>query len=359
MNKNKKTLPVLNLTSHSDKMFFGESGHGISRYDIVKYPIFTKLNEKMQGFFWRPREIDMSQEKRSFDKMSESDQFVFTSNLKRQILLDSVQGRAPGLVFLPHCTDPALENCILTWGFFESIHSESYTHIMRAIYPNPSDIVDDLPNIKEIADCASEVTQAYDLLKDNPTKENLYLALMAANALEAIRFYVSFACTFSFLERGLVEGSAKTVKFIARDENEHLALTQHIIKLLPKDDPDFVQIMADNQEKAKKIFLAAAEQEKQWAHYLFKNGPILGLNEKILCDYVDYITARRMKAVNLSNETHYRGNNPLPWLDKHFSSGNTQVAPQEVEISSYLSSSVVNDLTELDSDSLWNQEMDI
>lgn len=352
-------LPVLNLTSQSDNMFFGKSGHGISRYDIVKHPIFTKMNTKMQGFFWRPNEVDMSQEKRSFDKMTESEKFVFTSNLKRQILLDSVQGRAPGLVFLPHCTDPSLENCILTWGFFESIHSESYTHIIRAIYPDPSAVFDDLPNIKEIADCATAVTDAYDLFIANPTKQNLYLSLIAANALEAVRFYVSFACTFSFLERGMVEGSAKIVKLIARDEAEHLALTQHIIKLLPKDDPEFEQIIKDNEDKAREIFLAAGEQEKEWAKYLFKTGPVLGLNEKILCDYVDYLLARRMKAINLSNDTGYKGNHPLPWVEKHFTNTNTQVAPQEVEISSYLSASVINDITETDLESSWKESLDI
>lgn len=351
-------LAVLNLTSQSNQMFFGSSGHGISRYDIVKYPIFTKINNKMQGFFWRPNEIDMSQEKRSFDKMTESEKFVFTSNLKRQILLDSVQGRAPGLVFLPQCTDPSLENCILTWGFFESIHSESYTHIIRAIYPDPSVIFDDLPNIKEIADCATSVTNAYDLLIKNPTKENLYLSLIAANALEAVRFYVSFACTFSFLERGMVEGSAKIVKLIARDEAEHLALTQHIIKLLIKDDPAFELIIKNNEEKAKQIFLEAGEQEKTWAKYLFQKGPVLGLNDKMLCDYVDYLLARRMKAVNLTNDILYKGNHPLPWVEKHFTNSNSQVAPQEVEISSYLSASIINDLNDIDLESSWKESLD-
>ena len=354
-----QNYPVLNLNSNNDRLFFGESGHGISRYDIVRYPVLGKLNTKMQGFFWRPNEIDMSQEKRSFDSMTESEQFVFTSNLKRQILLDSVQGRAPSLVFLPYCTDPNLENCILTWGFFESIHSESYTHILRAIYPDPSIIFDDLTNIKEIADCATAVTDAYDNFVNVPNKKNLYLALIAANALEAIRFFVSFACTFSFLERGMVEGSAKMVKLIARDEAEHLALTQHIIKLLVKDDPDFEQIIKDCEGEAQAIFFAAAQQEKDWAHYLFKNGPVLGLNEKILSDYIDYLTARRMKSVRLATDTSYRGNHPLPWIEKHLSSSNTQVAPQEVEISSYLSASIQNDMQNTNLSDLWKEKIDI
>lgn len=353
-------LAVLNLTSYSDKLFFGESGHGISRYDIVRYPIFAKLNTKMQNFFWKPNEIDMSQEKRSFDAMTKSEKHVFTSNLKRQILLDSIQGRAPGLVFLPHCTDPALENCIITWGFFESIHSESYTHILRAIYPDPSVVFDDLPNIKEIADCAKAVTKAYDDLMREPTKKHLYLALVAANALEAIRFYVSFACTFSFLERGMVEGSAKMVKFIARDEAEHLALTQHILKNLVKDDPEFISIIEECKEEAQQIFIEAAEQEKAWAKFLFKDGPVLGLNEKILSEYVDYLLARRMKAIGLGSDVSYKGNHPLPWIEKHFTSSNTQVAPQEVEISSYTSASgLKNDVQETNFNNVWQLELDL
>ena len=352
-------MSVLNFVAKNDKMFFGESGHSLSRYDVVKHSIFPKLDKQMKSFFWQPHEIDMSQEKRSFEKMTPAEQFVFTSNLKRQILLDSVQGRAPGLAFLPFCTDPSLENCILSWGFFEGIHSESYTHILRAIYSEPSVVVDDIPNIKEIADCANDVTHAYDNLINFPSKTNLYLALIAANALEAIRFYVSFACTFSFLERGMVEGSAKTVKLIARDENIHLSLTQHILKLLPKDDPEFIEIIEQNRLQAQQIFFSAAQQEKNWATYLFKNGPVLGLNEDILCEYVDYLLSRRMKAIGLSVETSYKGNNPLPWMDKHLSSSNTQVAPQEVEISSYLVSSLRNDVESTDFGDIWNRKIDV
>lgn len=346
---------VLNLTTSYNNLFFGDSGHGVSRYDIVRYPIFTKLNTKMQSFFWRPNQVDMSQEKRSFESMTESEKHVFTSNLKRQILLDSIQGRAPVMAFLPYCSDPSLENCILTWSFFESIHSESYTHILRAIYPDPSVVVDDLPNIAEIAQCANSISQAYDNLIANPNKKNLYLGLVAANALEAIRFYVSFACTFSFLERGMVEGSAKIIKLIARDEAEHLSLVQHILKTLPKDDPEFEQIAQECKDEALAIFMEAAEQEKAWAHFLFKNGPILGLNEKILCEYVDYLCLRRAKAIGLSADVSYKGTNPIPWIDKHLSSTATQVAPQEVELSSYLSaSSLENDLSTKDLKSMWN-----
>lgn len=346
----RKTRPIkvykmntLNLTTKSSKLFFGEEGHGISRYDTVRYPVLQKINERMQSLFWRPVEIDLSGEKKDFhQKMNEVERHVFTSNLRRQILLDSLQGRAPSLAFLPLCTDSSLENCILTWSMFESIHSESYTHIIRAIYPDPSSVFEGIPGIKPIADCATSVSTSYDRVIENPSKENLYLALIAANALEALRFYVSFACTFSFAERGLVEGSAKVVRMIARDEACHLSLVQNVLKVLPKDDSDFVQIYNDLRPQAIQIFVEAAEQEKQWAKYLFQNGSVLGLNEGILCDYVDYLLNRRMSAVGLANQT--KRDHPLPWVERWYSSSNVQVAPQEVEVSSYLTGSIVNDL---------------
>lgn len=352
---------VMKLTAHSEKMFFGDNGHGLARYDIERYPIFGKLNETMRGFFWLPQEFDVSRERASFNSpnFTEADQFVFTANLSRQTLLDSVQGRAPSLVFLPHCTDPGLENCILTWGFMESIHSESYTHIIRAIYPDPSSVFDNIPKIKQIADCATSISRAYDNMIKNPSKENLYLALVAANALEAIRFYVSFACTFNFCERKFLEGSAKIVRFIARDEAQHLALTQHIIKLLPKDDPEFVQIIGDLRPQAEQIFIEAAEQEKSWANYLFSNGPIIGLTEELLCQYVDYLFARRTKAIGLTNLSNYRGNNPLDWIDKHLGSSNVQQAPQESEISSYLANSVKNDINSANFKDIWAKEFSL
>jgi ribonucleoside-diphosphate reductase beta chain len=334
-----------------DKLFFGESGHGISRYDIVKYPTLDKLDEKMKSFYWNPKEIDLSQERRSFSLMTDIEQFIFTSNLKRQILLDSIQGRSPTLAFLPYCTDPILENCLTTWAFFETIHSQSYTHIIRSIYPDPKVVIDDMPNIKQITDCAIDITKVYDELIKNPNKENLYLGLISANALEALRFYVSFACTFSFLERGLVEGSAKIVKLIARDENIHLSLVQNILKMLPQDDPEFIEIINDNKSKAKSLFISAAEQEKEWAEYLFKDGSMLGLNANILSNYIDHLLNKRMRVIGLSTDNKL--DNPIPWIDKHLSSKNSAPAPQEVEISSYLVGSIKNNISELNFGDLW------
>ena len=335
---------TLNLTTSSSRLFFGPEGHGLSRYDIVRYPILQKINEKMQGFFWRPVEIDFSLEKKEFNRLNDVEQFVFTSNLRRQILLDSIQGRAPSLAFLPICTDPALENCILTWSMFESIHSESYTHIIRAIYPDPSAVFDGIPGIKEIADCAGSITRSYDALIATPNKENLYLGLISTNALESLRFYVSFTPTFSFAERGFVDGSAKTVRFIARDENMHLALVTHVLRILPKDDPDFIQIAGDLRQASIDIFLEAAEQEREWVKYIFQYGSVLGLNENILNDYIDFLLNKRLAAIGLGTLT--RRDHPIPWIERHFSSADLQPAPQETEMSSYLTSSVVNDISD-------------
>lgn len=332
------------MSTSSDKLFFGAAGHGIARYDKVRYPQFLKIDERMKSLHWRPQKIDMSQEKSSFNKMASAEQFVFTSNLSRQIILDSIQGRAPTLTFLPHCTDPSLENCITTWAFFETIHSEAYTYIIRSIYDDPSAVFDNIPNIQPVVECATSITLAYDRMQSSPSKENLYLALVAANALEALRFYVSFACTFSFAERGYVEGSAKQVKEIARDEIQHLSLVQSILKVLEKDDPDFIQIIQDNRVLAKDIFNEAAHQEKEWAKYLFSNGSILGLNEKILNQYVDYLLVKRKHAVGLTSTAKSKVDHPIPWVEKWYSNSNMQVAAQEVEVSAYLTGSVINDM---------------
>jgi ribonucleoside-diphosphate reductase beta chain len=341
-------LPVLSLNANSDKLFFGESGHALARYDVQRHPIFSTVNKKMRSLYWNPEEVDLSQEKASFNKMNDAEQFVFTSNLKRQILLDSIQGRAPSLVFLPSCTDSSLENAITTWAFFEGIHSESYTHIIRSIYPDPSVVFDTIPEIQPIADCATSTTAAYDAMIYNPNKENLYLALASANALEALRFYVSFACSFSFAERGMVEGSAKEIRLIARDETQHLALVQHIIKRLSKDDPEFIQIIGDLRPQAIALFDEAAEQERIWAEYIFQHGSILGLNTGILVDYVDYLLPRRKAAAGLSTSTKFEKSHPLPWVEKYLTDSAYQVAPQEAEGVAYLTSSLRNDVSDLE-----------
>lgn len=340
-------MTIINVNVNPDRLFFGESGHGVARYDRVRYPVLQKLNDHMHSLYWLPTNTSMQTERKSFRSMTPAEQHVFTSNLRRQILLDSVQGRAPVQVFGPSCTDPTMENCLATWQFFETIHSQSYTYIIRAIYPDPTEVIDGIPEIKEIADCASEIASAYDRMIANPNKENLWLALIEANALEAVRFQLSFGCTFHFGNRGDVEGSANINRQIARDETQHLALTQHALKILPKEDPDYIQIAGDNRKRAIEIYDITGESEKRWGSYVFSKGPILGLNANFLNQEIDYLVARQLHVNGL--ETRAARNQPaLKYMSKWLASNGVQKAPQETDVGMYLSSSMLsNDLAAL------------
>ena len=329
------------IDSTTQPAFFGEPVN-IARYDKQRYRIFETLTDKQLGFFWRPEEVDISRDSKDFKMLTDHERHIFTSNLKRQILLDSVQGRGPVEAFLPICSLPELENWIVTWAFSETIHSRSYTHIIRNVYPDPSIVFDEMLDIKEIVDCAKSISKYYDALIKKPTKESLWLALNAVNALEGIRFYVSFACSWAFAELKKMEGNAKIIKFIARDENVHLASTQQLIKLLPKEDKEFAKIAIDKEEEVKQIFREVINQEKAWADYLFKDGSMIGLNGNLLGDYVEWLGNKRMYAVGLSNERG--GSDPLPWTQKWISGAEVQVAPQETEITSYIVGGIKKDL---------------
>lgn len=337
-----------------DKSMFFDESVAIARYDVQKYPQFEKLTNQHLGFFWRPEEIDITRDAKDFKELSPHEQHIFTSNLKRQIVLDSVQGRSPVTAFLPIVSLPEVETWIQTWSFFETIHSRSYTHIIRNVYPNPSEVFDEINSIVEIVDCAKDISKYYDdlILWNNHGqpgsyghKKALWLALNAVNVLEGIRFYVSFACSWAFAEqKKSMEGNAKIIKFIARDENLHLASTQHMLKLLPKEDPDFAKIAEETQDECVAIFDSAVEQEKAWAKYLFKDGSMIGLNEQMLCEYVEWLAAKRMRSVGLP--TKYKsGTNPLPWTQRWIAGSEVQVAPQEVELSSYTIGAVKMDAT--------------
>ena len=343
-----------NKKSHLTKNMFLDESVDIQRFDLVKYPQIEKITEKQLGFFWRPEEVDISKDKKDFDGLTEHEKHIFTSNLKRQILLDSVQGRAPNIAFLPIASLPEVENWVETWSFFETIHSRSYTHIIRNIYPDPSVVFDGLLDVKEILECGNDIATYYDdLIKDNNSatnrmdhKRSLYMCLMSANALEGIRFYVSFACSWAFAELKKMEGNAKIIKFIARDENTHLAATTVMIRNLIKEDKDFEKIAKQMEPQATKLFTKVIEQEKEWADYLFKNGSMIGLNETILKEYVEWIGCKRMRAIGLTCPYTVPQMNPLPWTEKWISGGNVQVAPQETEISSYVVGGVKQDVSE-------------
>lgn len=321
--------------------FFGPRVN-IARYDKQRYRIFETLTDKQLGFFWRPEEVDVTRDSKDFKNLTQHEQHIFTSNLKRQILLDSVQGRGPVETFMPLCSLPELENWLVTWAFSETIHSRSYTHIIRNVYSDPSKVFDEMLDIKEIVDCAKSISKYYDNLAENPTKKNLWLALNAVNALEGIRFYVSFACSWAFAELKKMEGNAKIIKFIARDENVHMASTQQLIKLLPKEDKDYAKIAIDTQDEVKQIFRDVLDQEKAWAEYLFKEGSMIGLNAELLSEYVEWLGNKRMYAIGLSNERG--GSDPLPWTQKWISGAEVQVAPQETEITSYIVGGIKKDV---------------
>src|SRR6056300_808314 len=341
-----------NKKSHLERNMFFDDSVDIARYDQVKYPQLEKITDKQLGFFWRPEEVDVSKDKKDFDNLTDHEKHIFTSNLKRQILLDSVQGRAPNLAFLHICSLPEVETWIETWSFFETIHSRSYTHIIRNIYPNPSEVFDTMLDIKEITKCGTDISKYYDeLIADNnyatnkmDHKRSLYMCMMSANALEGIRFYVSFACSWAFAELKKMEGNAKIIKFIARDENTHLAATTVMIRNLIKEDKDFQKIAKKYEEQVVKIFVDVIEQEKEWARYLFKDGSMIGLNGTILENYVEWIGCKRMRALGLPCPYTVPKMNPLPWTEKWISGGNVQVAPQETEITSYITGGVKQDV---------------
>jgi len=345
----------------TEPMFFGNSVN-VARYDQQKHSIFEKLIEKQISFFWRPEEVDVSRDRVDFNKLTASERHVFISNLKYQTLLDSIQGRSPNIALLPIVSIPELETWIETWSFFETIHSRSYTHILRNLFSDPSEVFEDIVINEQIKMRANDISQYYDDLifytqlwqthgegeveidgtvhnvTKRELKKKLFLCINSVNALEAVRFYVSFACTFAFAERELMEGNAKIIRLIARDENVHLTSTQHMINLWQygEDDPEMQEIAEELRNEAYNIFMTAVKQEKQWAHYLFKDGSMIGLNESMLCQYVEYIANLRMQAIGFDAPFPEQRSNPLPWMNKYLVSDNVQVAPQEAEISSYL-----------------------
>lgn len=347
-----------------EPMFLGQSVN-VARYDQQKYKTFEDLIEKQISFFWRPEEVDVSKDRRDFMSLPEHEKHIFLSNLKYQTLLDSIQGRSPNVALLPLVSIPELETWIETWSFFETIHSRSYTHIIRNVVNDPSEVFDDIVVNKHIIARAEKIAVYYDDLIEysqyyqlfgegkhtingkeieislRELKKKLYMCLMCVNILEAIRFYVSFACSFAFAERKLMEGNAKIIRLIARDEALHLVSTQNILNIFAsgQEGDEWKKIAEECNLDAFNLFYEAAEQEKEWAEYLFKDGSMIGLNKDILCQYVEFITNQRLKAVGLPTmfEIHQ---NPIPWINAHLSSDIVQVAPQETEMSSYLTGQI-------------------
>ena len=370
---NIKGMTVFNTEEVDTKkqpMFFGKP-LGVQRYDSYKYPAFENLTKSQLGYFWRPEEVSLQKDRGDYQDLRSEQKHIYTSNLKYQIMLDSVQGRAPGMAFLPYCSLPELESCMEVWSFMEMIHSRSYTYIIKNVYADPTSVLDTILKDERILERASSVTQAYDDFinqaqewgqgnfwqpdaKGSPSaewslkdlKRSLYRAVTNVNILEGIRFYVSFACSFAFGELKLMEGSAKIISLIARDENQHLALTQNILNNWRKgDDPDLKEIMVEEEEWTYKMFDLCVNEEKKWADYLFKHGTMIGLNDKLLQKYVEWIANKRLRAIGLKPVYDVPlKNNPLPWTEHWLSSKGLQVAPQETEVESYVVGGIKQDV---------------
>ena len=368
-----KGMTVFNTEVHDAKkqpMFFGKP-LGVQRYDSYKYPVFEKLTTQQLGYFWRPEEVSLQKDRGDYQSLRPEQKHIYTSNLKYQIMLDSIQGRGPGMAFIPYCSLPELEACMEVWGFMEMIHSRSYTYIIKNIYSNPADVLDKIVTDQKILDRAKSVTESYDDFintaqvwgttgmwsadfRGSPSteyeikevKRKLYRAVANVNILEGIRFYVSFACSFAFGELKLMEGSAKIISLIARDENQHLAITQNILnKWKSGDDPMMKQIAKEEEEWVYAMFDRAVNEEKAWADYLFKDGSMIGLNDTLLQQYVEWIANRRMKGIGLKPVYDVPAkNNPLPWTQHWISSKGLQVAPQETEVESYVVGGIKQDV---------------
>jgi len=368
-----KGMTVFNTEDVDTKkqpMFFG-APLGVQRYDNFKYPQFENLTKQQLGYFWRPEEVSLQKDRGDYQTLRPEQKHIYTSNLKYQIMLDSVQGRAPGMAFLPYCSLPELEACMEVWSFMEMIHSRSYTYVIKNVYSDPSEVFDTIIKDDRILERATSVTGAYDSFinyaqewgqgnlwrtdsKGSPSaewtrkdlKKHLYRAVTNVNILEGIRFYVSFACSFAFGELKLMEGSAKIISLIARDENQHLALTQNIINNWRKgDDPDMVDIVKEEKEWTYEMFDKCVNEEKKWAEYLFKDGSMIGLNDKLLYQYVEWIANKRLRSIGLKPVYDQPlKNNPLPWTEHWISFKGLQVAPQETEVESYVVGGIKQDV---------------
>jgi len=351
-------------------MFFG-APLGVQRYDSYKYPAFENLTKSQLGYFWRPEEVSLQKDRGDYQSLRPEQKHIFTSNLKYQVMLDSVQGRAPGMAFAPYCSLPELEACMNVWQMMEMIHSRSYTYIMKNVYSDPSEVFDTILEDDRILERASNVTGAYDNfvnqahqydqsnwwredwkgsynseLERKELKRKLYRAVANVNILEGIRFYVSFACSFAFGELKLMEGSAKIISLIARDENQHLAITQNILNNWRKgDDPEMVDIVKEEEQWLIQAFKNTVDEEKRWAEYLFKDGTMIGLNDKLLQQYVEWVANRRIRAIGFKPIYDVPArNNPLPWTEHWISSKGLQVAPQETEVESYIVGGIKQDV---------------
>jgi len=351
----KSVINKLNIDHTKEPMFFGK-GLNLQRYDKTRYKSNLEFFKQQLSFFWRPEEVSLDNETADWNKMSDAQKHIFVKNLSYQILLDSVQGRGIHNI-IDYASNPEIEAFGKAWEFQETIHSYSYSWIIMNLFSKPSEVFDEILNDEEILKRASSVTKYYDELiektadknaTEDEIKKQFYLTLVSINILEGIRFYVSFACAYGFAERKLMEGNAKIIQLIQRDENLHLGFTQSVIKKLRNEPSEgFQHIVEECEETVIQMYRDAAQEEIEWANYLFKDGEMIGLNSEILKKYMMFLTNQRMKIVGLE-PIFERTKNPIPWIKNWTDSKAIQVAPQETEISSYVIGSINNNIGKAD-----------
>jgi ribonucleoside-diphosphate reductase beta chain len=332
------------------KIFLDESGTvDISRADLVKYPIFQKQADAMFANFWKPHEIVLTQDKIEFDKdLEDHHRFIFTSNIKRQAMIDSIQSQAITQSFGAVVSDPMVKKCLVFMEFFEELHNAAYQHVIRNVYNDPTKEFNEIPQIDEIVACGKDIGKYYDdfileialyrcgLSTPFNVKYKLWLALNSVNALEGIRFFGSFACSWAFANNmGVMMGNASEIQLIAADELLHQAFTTALIRTLPDDDPDFKIIAEACKAEVEAMFYETLRQELKWVDFIFQRGSMIGLNDVILKQYLHWITAKRMRAVFLTPNFEVPRTNPIPWTSKWLNEGEMQKAPQETEVTSY------------------------
>ena len=344
-----------NLSTKTDylhrKMFLDPAGPvTIQRFEEVKYNKLAKYEQEARGFFWVPEEISLTKDKMDHKEATDAVKHIFTSNLLRQTALDSIQGRAPFQVFGPVCSIPELEALTLTWSFFEtSIHSKSYSHIIRNVYGVPKDEFNKIHDTVEIAGMAANVGRYYeDLHILNSRKElgedvglhthkrAIWMALHASYALEALRFMVSFATSLAMVENKIQIGNGNIISLILQDELLHTEWTAWLINNVTKDDSDFLKLQEECKEEVYAMYMEVIEEEKAWAEFLFKKGPVIGLNATILKDFVDYTAFIRLKDIGIKYAGEHPKASPIPWFNKHVNINKKQTALQENESTNYV-----------------------
>lgn len=343
-----------NVDPMTQPLFLGKD-LGVQRYDMLKYPVFKKLDSKQMENFWRPEEVELKKDRADFQTLTDNEKFIFTSNLKYQTMLDSVICRGVPTL-LEYVTNSELEACLMTWQFFEKIHSQSYSYIIQNVYADSREIFDGIYEDKEIMKRAKSAIEDYNNLmgmacetsKPAEIRKQIYMTIVSINILEAVRFYVSFICSFAFAENKKMVGNADIIKLIKRDEALHLTNTQEILKILQTEESEgFTKTAEQCQTAAIEMFERAATEEKEWASYLFKDGSIIGLNETVLHQYIDWLCMSRRKAIGLPYDSV--GKNPIAgWTQAWMQSESVQVAPQEHEITSYKIGASKNDLEDMD-----------